>query len=128
MKIKFWPIGRGRSCREAITKQDLRQWKEEIMSAISDYAAKVDTAFAEIGTNVETLQGSIENVSKDVAGLKALIDKLQNSPGSITPEDQATLDKAQAAADALAAKVKAVTENAKALADATEDAPEVPPS
>ncbi len=73
------------------------------MSAISDYAEKVNAAFDSIAT-------SIDGVVADVAGLKKVIEDLQNSPGTITPEDQKLLDDALARATALSDKVKALDE------------------
>jgi hypothetical protein len=73
------------------------------MSAIKDYADKVNTAFDSIST-------SVDGVVADVAGLKKKIDDLQNSSGAITPEDQKALDDIQARATALADKVKTLDE------------------
>lgn len=74
------------------------QKADNIMSAISDFNAKVSASFDKLGT-------AVDGVVADVAFLKDQIAKLQNSPGTITPEDQATLDALQARADALSAKV-----------------------
>ena len=79
------------------------------MSAIKEFSEKVTTAFDEIGA-------SVDGVAADVTALKAKIDELQNSPGSITPEDQALLDQIQAKATDVANKVKS-------LDDATENPP-----
>lgn len=61
------------------TKQDLKELVNKIMSVLSDWAAKVSP-------KLERLQKGIDN-------LQALVEKLQNTPGAITPEDQALLDK-----------------------------------
>lgn len=68
------------------------------MSAISDYAGRVQTAF-------DSISAGIDGVSNDVAALKAKIEELQNSPGVISPEDQALLDSLEAMAGALAARI-----------------------
>lgn len=73
----------------------------QIMSAISDFAAKVNTAFDAVGT-------AVDGVAGDVQFLKDEIAKLQNTPGPISAEDQATLDGLQARADALTSKVQAL--------------------
>lgn len=73
------------------------------MSAISDFADQVKTSFTDIGN-------SVDGLTSDVAQLKKKIDDLQNSPGSITPEDQALLNDIQNQANALSAKVKALDE------------------
>ncbi len=83
----------------AATACDLHKTEERIMSAIKDFSDKVDAAFEEIGT-------SVDGVQSDVTALKAKIDELQNSSGTVTPEDQALLDQIQARATSLAEKVK----------------------
>ena len=50
----------------------------------------------------------IAGITGDVADLKAQIEALQNSPGTISPEDQALLDGIQTRATALADKVTAL--------------------
>jgi len=72
-----------------------------IMSAISDFAAKTNAFNDRIDTAIAGLQ-------TDVQTLNDLITKLQNSPGQITPEDQASLDAIQARASAVADKLDAL--------------------
>lgn len=81
----------------------IKEMEGKLMSAISDYAAKVNAAFDSIGA-------SVDGVVADVASLKKKIDDLQNSSGAITPEDQKLLDDIQSRATALADKVKALDE------------------
>lgn len=71
------------------------------MEAINVFAGRVTAAFDKLGT-------AIDGVGDDVAFLKDQIAILQNSPGTLTPEDQATLDGIQARADTLADKVDAI--------------------
>lgn len=79
----------------------IRRIEDHIMSAISDFAAK-QTAFNDrIDTAVTGLTG-------DVHALKDEILKLQNSPGSITAEDQALLDAIQARSNSIATKLEAL--------------------
>lgn len=111
------------SCAQLATKHDVDSATCKIMSAITDYADRVNTAFDNIGSSVDGLVTSVNGITGDVAGLKDLITKLQNSPGQITPEDQATLDATEAKANALVAKVQGVAASLKALDDATETAP-----
>lgn len=94
---------------ELATKHDLRETKETIMSAIGDFAASVQQSFDAISTDLDTITAGITS-------LDALITQLQNSPGSITPQDQALLDQIQT-------NVKALKEKA----DAVNVAPPVPP-
>ena len=84
-----------------------------IMEAIDTFAAAVNAAFDSLGT-------AVDGVSADVDFLKAEIVKLQNSPGTLTPADQATLDGIQTRANALAEKVKAL--------DAATEQPPTPPT
>jgi hypothetical protein len=71
------------------------------MSAISDYAAKANAFNDRIDSAVTGLQG-------DVQALNDTITKLQNSAGTVTPEDQALLDQLQARAETIATKVEAL--------------------
>lgn len=71
------------------------------MEAITKFSADVNVAFDKIGTAVDGLTG-------DVAQLKKQIEDLQNSPGTLTPEDQAALDAIQTRANAVAEKLSAL--------------------
>lgn len=71
------------------------------MSAISDFATKQNEFNTRIDNAIAGLQG-------DITTLNDLITKLQNSPGSITPEDQASLDALQTRAQAVADKLDAL--------------------
>ncbi len=81
--------------------QAIRKMEGRLMTAIQTFSDKVSKAFSDIAT-------SVDGVAQDVTDLKAKIDELQNSPGSITPEDQALLDQVQQQATTLAEKVKAL--------------------
>ena len=74
---------------------------------------------ANVTARFDAIGSSVDGIAADVLSLKAKIDALQASQGSITPEDQALLDSIQAQADVLAGKVSA-------LDAATEAAPEPP--
>lgn len=95
-------------------------------SAISDFSDRVTKAFDEIGASVDAAVQSLAGVAKDVTDLKALIDKLQNTPGAITPEDQALLDQAQAKADLLVTKTAALKQSLAELDAQTEEPPPAP--
>lgn len=69
-----------------------------IMTVISDFAAAVQGHFDSVATAIDGLAG-------DVQGLKDMIEKLQNTPGVITPEDQALLDQIQARAQEISSRV-----------------------
>lgn len=51
---------------------------------------------------------AIEGITADVTGQAALILKLQNSPGTLSPEDQASLDQLQASNEATTTKLEAL--------------------
>ena len=71
------------------------------MSAISDFAASVAAKFDAVGV-------SLDGIVADVGALKAKIDELQNSAGTVTPADQVLLDDIQARAAALVTRVEAI--------------------
>lgn len=72
-----------------------------LMSAISDYAAKVTA-------HQDKVDAALTDISGDIDGLKALIKELQDNPGPITPEDQALLDQLEARIGGLATKAEAL--------------------
>ena len=82
-----------------------------IMQAIDDYAKAVNAAYDALGT-------AVDGVATDVQFLKDEIAKLQNSPGTLSAADQATLDGLQARANTLTTKVQAL--------DAATEEPPVP--
>ena len=77
------------------------QNQETIMSAISDYAAASKLSFDAIKTGLDTLTTQIKALDDKIA-------ELQNSPGAITPADQALLDQAQTMSAALATQATAL--------------------
>lgn len=96
-----------------IVREELQQVNDkltQIMSALSDYTQRVNT-------HLDKLDTGLAGLTTDIQELKTLIEKLQNSPGPITPEDQALLD-------ALEARVKSAADKAAAL-DA--ETPPTPP-
>ena len=93
------------------------------MSAIQDYETKVDAAFTAIGETVDSIVTSVSGVAGDVDRLKATIKALQDSAGTVTPEDQALLDKSEAAVNSLAGRMAGVKEALASLDAATEEAP-----
>lgn len=74
---------------------------ERIMSAISDFADKMSAHNNQVDT-------AIVGLGADVQALKDQIAALQNSPGQITPADQALLDGIAAKAAAVADKLTAL--------------------
>jgi len=74
---------------------------DRIMEAIQNFASRVKASFQKIGT-------SIDGVSADVTELKRIITEIQNSPGTLTPEDQASLDEAEALATEIVTRLEAL--------------------
>jgi hypothetical protein len=72
-----------------------------IMSAISDFSAKQK----EFNDRIDA---AVTGLESDVQLLNEKIDELQNTPGTITPEDQALLDELQARGATIAEKLEAL--------------------
>jgi hypothetical protein len=85
----------------AVTKQDLEESTANIMGSISNFAAAQEAVNAQIAA-------AITGVASDIAGLNALIQQLQDSAGTVSPEDQALLDALQVQGAALAARLEAL--------------------
>jgi len=83
------------------TKNDLKDTENKIMSAISDFAAK-QKAFQ------DKQDAAVAGLTEDVQTLNDKITELQNTPGQITPEDQALLDDITARGAAITAKLEAL--------------------
>lgn len=98
---------------ELATKKDLKEMENKIMSAISDYATAQNA-------KLDALATSVDGIVQDVAFLKAKIEALQNSTGTVNAEDQALLDSLQNRIGTLSDKVKA-------LDDATDSSQNPPP-
>jgi outer membrane murein-binding lipoprotein Lpp len=79
----------------------LIQIGERTMSAISDFAAKQAAHNQQVSADLDALKQQISDLNTKIA-------TLQNSPGAITPEDQATLDQIEAAGADLATKADAL--------------------
>lgn len=120
----------------AITKRDLekglKQLKDDIlqelkgnMASLQEQLAAQKAQLTEITSNIDgvtdgvaALATSFTGISGDIAHLKQLVEKLQGSPGSITPEDQVTLDEMQGILNGLTPK----TAKAKTDLDAVKTA------
>lgn len=71
------------------------------MSKISEFSDKQNV-------HNDKIDAAIAGVKSDVQALNAKIEELQNSPGEITPADQALLDALEARGDAIEKKVVAL--------------------
>jgi hypothetical protein len=86
----------------AEVQRELKQQGERTMSVITDWAAQEQADLTEISNTLDTIVAGI-------AALDVLITNFQNSPGTLSPADQAALDGIQAASKALKAKSAAIS-------------------
>ena len=75
--------------------------EQNIMSQITDWAAKEQA-------DLDAISGALDGIVAGVAALDKLISDFQNSPGTLSPSDQAALDAIQTASTAVVAKTKAI--------------------
>lgn len=80
------------------TKHDLEQMEKRIMSKISEFADAVEA-------HNSAVDAAVQGLTDDIANLNKQITDLQNSAGTITPEDQARLDAIQARSQSVADKL-----------------------
>jgi len=83
------------------TKQSLQELKESIMSQITDFATSEQNTLTEIQTSLNTLATGIAN-------LDSIINAFQNSPGTLSVEDQAALTTVQSVSNALAKQAQGI--------------------
>jgi predicted metal-dependent enzyme (double-stranded beta helix superfamily) len=76
--------------------------EKHLMSQITDWAAQEQADLTAISNTLDT-------VVSGIAALDALITQFQNSPGTLSPSDQAALDGIQAASKALVTKSSAIS-------------------
>ncbi len=88
---------------------------------------KVNAQFTAINDAVKEIVEALAGLTDDVAFLNETIVKLQNSPGPISAEDQATLDAGIPVAESTLTKLKDLAAAAKALNALTNRPPVVPP-
>lgn len=82
-------------------RHEIRELKDSIMSAISDFATAQSAFQDRMDAAVTGLQGDVKNLTDQIAALQA-------STGTITPADQALLDGIQARAKSVADKLDAL--------------------
>ncbi len=95
-------------------------------SAISDFAAKQKAFNDRQGTAIDGLVTSVTGIQGDIQTLNDKITELQNSSGTVTPEDQALLDDLETQGAAISDKLDAAAAALKALDEA--NPPVVPPT
>lgn len=98
---------------------------EHIMTAISTFIEQQNAFNAANSAAIESLTTNVKGITNDIGELNARIKELQESQGTITPEDQALLDAAILSGQQVQAKLAAVSAALAALDDLT---PPVPPA
>lgn len=88
--------------QQQIGQLEQQQQQSVTPSAIATFAAAEQDKLASLAT-------AITNIGNGVIALDALIAQLQNSPGTITPADQALLDQIQATSQALVTQAQAIS-------------------
>ena len=73
----------------------------KLMSTVTDWAAKEQV-------QLDAISATLDGVVAGVAALDAQIKALQNSPGTLSPSDQAALDAIETASAALVSKSKGI--------------------
>jgi hypothetical protein len=101
LQVQFSERSGHGSHTELVTKNDLREMVNRIMSAISEFASK-QNAFN------DRMDSAVDGLQADVTALNDKITQLQNNPGPITPEDQALLDQLQSRGETISTKLEAL--------------------
>ena len=96
-------------------------------SVIADFAAKQKAFNERVSTGLADVGIAVEDIAKDIETLNKKIEDLQNSPGGVTPEDQALLDELESVGGDLATKVETASTALKDLAAKTPPPPPVEP-
>lgn len=99
-------------------------------TAVVEFLSKQKSFNERQSTAIDSAVASVTGptgLESDINGLYAKIKELQDSPGTITPEDQAILDEALAKGEALSTKAEAVSEALNKL-DALTPPPVPPPT
>lgn len=105
--------------REAATKNDLKHAVDKIMSAIKTYVDAVNASFDTIDKSFDGVNNGIIGLVDDVKYLKETIDKLQSTPGALTPEDEKLLGDLQTRANSASTKGEGIRVALAALDEAT---------
>lgn len=109
-------------------EKELKKMKDEIlrelkgtMASLKEQLDAQEAQLTAIATDVDGIVTSVNGINTDVQALKKQIDDLNNSPGELTPENQAALDRIQALAGSIATKTAAAKTAAAELDAATAD-------
>lgn len=88
-----------------VTKEDLHNMEARIMSKLTDWAAQEEA-------DLSAISATLDGVVAGVANLNKLITDFQNSPGTLSADDQAALDRIQAASKTLVDKAASIKTDA----------------
>lgn len=83
-------------------EQLIEHTERKIMSAITDFATANQAS-------LDAISASLDGITAGITALDTLITNLQNSPGTLSPSDQAALDAIQASSASLVAKAAAIS-------------------
>lgn len=97
----------------------------KVMSKIQDFATAQQAFNDQQSAAIDSIASSVTGLQGDIAALNQKITDLQNSPGAITPEDQALLDGLQAQGGTISTRIQSV---ASALSALDAQTPPTPPT
>jgi predicted transcriptional regulator len=80
----------------------LAEGQKRIMSAITDWAAKEQA-------DLSAISATLDGIAAGILNLDQMIQRLQNSPGPLGPDDQAALDAISGASKNLATKASSIS-------------------
>lgn len=95
-------LGDLRNFTRAATREDVGNMEDRLMSKIADLEATEQTNNAAVSAKLDELQTGITDLNRQITDFN-------NSPGTLSAEDQAAVDRMQAASKALADKAESVS-------------------
>lgn len=99
-------------CGSSPTDPDTERKLDQVLTALTKIGADIMTAISDFATKQmahnDRMGMAIDGIVADIVALNAKIAELQNSAGTVTPEDQALLDQLESQGDTLATKAEAL--------------------
>jgi ABC-type transporter Mla subunit MlaD len=95
--------------------KQLLQLGDKIMNAITDYVAQQKQFNDANAQAVDKLTSATAGITADLKTLHDKLSAIQNSPGTLSPEDQQALNDALAASSTVSSKLKTVADALAAL-------------
>jgi len=126
VEVKKSELAWNKSLGQQATKKDLIDIERHIMGVLNDYLKKQQEWNTRQGAAIDSAVASLDGLVLDVKNLNDKIIELQNSPGVVTPEDQALIDQQLALGEAATIKVEAFANALKALDHQNTQPPAVP--